>query len=127
MHAYLIVAQAAPETGLRIDWTTMPTYNTVMAVAAGAGLIMLVLFARELLRSPSDVLPESWALAFGVVGVILTATGLHMTLTWPPVDGALGRRLVMGARRSGIPALRRDELLHAYRTHRQHDVRRRAP
>lgn len=83
MHAYLIVAQAVPETGLRIDWTTMPTYNTVMAVAAGAGLMMLVLFARELLRSPGDVIPESWALAFGAVGVILTATGLHMTLTWP--------------------------------------------
>lgn len=61
----------------------MPTYNTVMAVAAGAGLIMLVLFGRELLREPSKVIPESWALGFGVVGVILSATGLHMTLTWP--------------------------------------------
>jgi uncharacterized membrane protein len=83
MYTSLIIVQAAPETGLRIDWTTMPTYNTVMAVAAGAGLIMLVLFARELLRSPGDVIPESWALAFGAVGMILTTTGLHMTLTWP--------------------------------------------
>ena len=70
-------------TGLKIDWTTMPTYNTVMAVAAGTGLIMLVLFGRELLRDPRKVIPESWALGFGVVGVILSATGLHMTLTWP--------------------------------------------
>jgi uncharacterized membrane protein len=61
----------------------MPTYNTVMAVAAGAGLVMLVLFGRELLRDPGRVIPESWALAFGVVGAILAATGLHMTLTWP--------------------------------------------
>ncbi len=69
--------------GLRIDWTTMPTYNTVMAVAAGAGLIMLVLFGRELRKDPKKVIPEAWALGFGVVGVILSATGLHMTLTWP--------------------------------------------
>jgi uncharacterized membrane protein len=70
-------------TGLKIDWTTMPTYNTVMAVAAGAALIMLVLFGRELIRDPSKVVPEAWALGFGVVGAILSATGLHMTLTWP--------------------------------------------
>ncbi|HWC05964.1 MAG TPA: DUF981 family protein, partial [Gemmatimonadota bacterium] len=61
----------------------MPTYNTVMAVAAGAALIMLVLFGRELIRDPSKVVPEAWALGFGVVGAILSATGLHMTLTWP--------------------------------------------
>lgn len=26
---------------------------------------------------------ESWALAAGVLGAILTVTGAHMTLTWP--------------------------------------------
>ena len=36
--------------GLVIDWTEMPTYNTIMAVAAGTGLISLVYFARELKR-----------------------------------------------------------------------------
>jgi len=28
--------------GLTIDWTQMPTYNTIMAVAAGAALITIV-------------------------------------------------------------------------------------
>ena len=38
--------------GLVIDWAQMPTYNTVMSVAVGAGLILLVMLGRELLRSP---------------------------------------------------------------------------
>ncbi|MEU0519377.1 hypothetical protein [Streptosporangium sp. NPDC006007] len=32
------LVQAAPE--LKIDWTKMPTYNTIMAVAAGVGLLL---------------------------------------------------------------------------------------
>jgi uncharacterized membrane protein len=67
---------------LVIDWTQMPTYNTIMSVAAGAGLLMLVLFAREA-ASGAEVDLESWAVAFAVPGSILAATGLHMTLTWP--------------------------------------------
>lgn len=70
-----------------IDWASMPTYNTIMAVAAGVGLLSLVLFARELLRRPDDVSADGWALNFGVLGGILTATGLHMTLTWPLAAG----------------------------------------
>ncbi|MES2359114.1 MAG: DUF981 family protein [Gemmatimonadota bacterium] len=68
--------------GLVIDWTQMPTYNTIMAVAAGSGLISLVYFAREL-KHETDVHLESWALAFAVPGFILAITGIHMTLTWP--------------------------------------------
>jgi len=68
--------------GLVIDWTRMPTYNTIMAVAAGSGLISLVYFARALKREV-DVHLESWALALAVPGFILTITGVHMTLTWP--------------------------------------------
>ncbi|HEV2643473.1 MAG TPA: DUF981 family protein, partial [Candidatus Elarobacter sp.] len=67
---------------LVIDWTQMPTYNTIMAVAAGAALMSLVHFAREL-RKEKDVHLESWALALGVPGFILTITGVHMSLTWP--------------------------------------------
>lgn len=67
---------------LIIDWTQMPTYNTIMAVAAGAGLMSLVSFARAL-RRESDILLESWAIAFAVPGFILAVTGIHMTLTWP--------------------------------------------
>src|SRR5690625_4283415 len=40
--------------GLKIDWAQMPTYNTIMAVAAGVGLLSLVLAARELINKPKD-------------------------------------------------------------------------
>lgn len=76
-----------PAEGLVIDWAQMPTYNTVMSVAVGAGLLLLVALGRDLLRSPRDVVSTGWALAFGVLGTILTTTGLHMTLTWPLASG----------------------------------------
>ena len=68
--------------GLVIDWTQMPTYNTIMSLAAGAGLILVVLLGRSIV-SKEKFAAESWALAAGVLGVILTITGTHMTLTWP--------------------------------------------
>lgn len=67
---------------LIIDWTQMPTYNTIMSIAAGAALMSLVRFARALARE-KDPLPEAWALTFAVPGFILTVTGTHMSLTWP--------------------------------------------
>ncbi len=67
---------------LIIDWAQMPTYNTIMSIAAGAGLMSCVSFARAL-RRESDILLESWAIAFAVPGFILAVTGIHMTLTWP--------------------------------------------
>jgi uncharacterized membrane protein len=67
---------------LVIDWTQMPTYNTIMSVAAGAGLIAIVYFAREIVRGAGVPL-DGWAIAFAVPGFILTVTGAHMTLTWP--------------------------------------------
>jgi uncharacterized membrane protein len=69
-------------SGLKIDWTQMPTYNTIMAVSAGAALLTLVWFGRALLKKEVTHL-EGWSLALAVPGVILTLTGLHMTLTWP--------------------------------------------
>lgn len=69
-------------SGLVIDWTQMPTYNTIMSIAAGAGLISLVSFARALLKD-RDIHLDAWALAFAVPGILLFTTGLHMTLTWP--------------------------------------------
>jgi uncharacterized membrane protein len=71
------------QPGLKIDWTKMPTYNTIMSVAAGAGLIMVVRLAREVIRDPKAIVAEAWSLGFAVVSVILVTTGLHMTLTWP--------------------------------------------
>ncbi len=72
---------AAPG-GLVIDWTQMPTYNTIMAVAAGAALLSLVSLGRQTLAG-KPLHPEGWALNFGALGFILTLTGAHMTLTWP--------------------------------------------
>lgn len=60
----------------------MPTYNTIMSIAAGGALISFVRFAGAL-RREKDVHLESWALAFAVTGFILTVTGIHMSLTWP--------------------------------------------
>ena len=72
-----------------IDWPSMPTYNTLMAVAAGAALIGLAMFFREV-RSNSGktaVRVDGYAMAFGALGLILTTTGLHMTTTWPLAAG----------------------------------------
>ncbi|ANC71469.1 DUF981 domain-containing protein [Deinococcus radiodurans] len=68
--------------GLIIDWTQMHTYNTVMAVAAGAGLLSVVALARQTVRGEPFV-PEAWAVNFGILGTLMTLTGAHMTLTWP--------------------------------------------
>ena len=65
----------------------MPTYNTIMAVAGGTALLLLVAFLRQLLRAPADVSSDGYALAFGVTGFICTTTGLHMSLTWPLAAG----------------------------------------
>jgi uncharacterized membrane protein len=70
------------DAGLVIDWTQMPTYNTIMSVCAGAGLLSVVWFAYRLVRD-QRIHYEGFALNFGVIGLILTITGTHMTLTWP--------------------------------------------
>jgi len=71
---------------VKIDWANMPTYNTVMALAAGAGLLLVVALGYQL-RGTKAVPVAGYSLAFGVLGVILTLTGLHMTLTWPLAAG----------------------------------------
>ena len=67
---------------MKIDWIHTPVYNTLMAVAAGVGLLLLVTLGRTLFlrrRFSSD----GYSLALGVLGVILFLMGLHMSLTWP--------------------------------------------
>lgn len=71
------------ETGLVIDWTQMATYNTIMSIAAGAGLVMLVSFVKALVRDKEELNTSSWAISFAVPAFVLVATGLHMTLVWP--------------------------------------------
>lgn len=70
------------DDGLKIDWTQMPTYNTIMSVAAGAAMLSLVWLGWSLHKG-REVSIEGHALNFGVLGFILTLTGAHMTLTWP--------------------------------------------
>lgn len=73
-----------------IKWEDMPTYNTIMALAAGVGLILVAFFIYELLQSVKNKKPlntDSFALAFAVSGIIQFCTGLHMTLTWPLAKG----------------------------------------
>lgn len=71
------------QEGLKINWVELPTYNTIMAIAAGVGLLLVVALGRQILDPRARIVPEGWAVAFAILGVILTATGLHMTLTWP--------------------------------------------
>jgi uncharacterized membrane protein len=59
-----------------------PTYNTIMAVSVGLGLLLVVALGFQLDRDRA-VQRQAWAVAFGALGAILVATGLHMTLTWP--------------------------------------------
>lgn len=66
---------------LIIDWTKMPTYNTTMAIAAGAGLCTLATALKS--AAGNKISAHGHAMSFGVLGIILFSTGLHMTLTWP--------------------------------------------
>lgn len=56
--------------------------NTLIAIAAGAGLIGVALFLR-LLRNNKPINSEGWAGFFGVVGLILAVLGLATCITWP--------------------------------------------
>lgn len=56
--------------------------NTLIAIAAGAGLIGIALFLRAL-RSNKPVNSEGWAGLFGVVGLILAVLGFATSITWP--------------------------------------------
>lgn len=67
---------------LIIDWTQMPTYNTVMSIAVGAALIALAALLKNIYFK-KEINVEAWSVSFGVPGFILVTTGLHMTLTWP--------------------------------------------
>ena len=61
---------------------TNPIYNTIMAVAAGLALVLLVVMVFHISRG-RWIVREAWAAAFVVLGAILTFTGGVMTVTWP--------------------------------------------
>jgi len=58
----------------------MIDYLTVMLVNLVAGLVTAAVF---LIRGWFRRNNQHWATAFGLIGVVAAATGLHMTLTWP--------------------------------------------
>jgi hypothetical protein len=57
-------------------------YNTLMGVCAGLALVLLALLGKKLTRR-EVIAPEGWALAFGIVGVVLTFLSGLMAVTWP--------------------------------------------
>lgn len=65
------------------------TYNTTMALAAGAIILLVPLFMRAAQRNNALSI-TGWGYAFVFLGFFLGASGLHMMLTWPldQIDGA---------------------------------------
>lgn len=65
------------------------TYNTTMALAAGAIILLVPLFMRAAQRN-NALAVTGWGYAFVFLGFFLGASGLHMMLTWPldQIDGA---------------------------------------
>jgi uncharacterized membrane protein len=59
-----------------------PVYNTIMAVATGLALVLLVVMASEIARG-RWIVREAWASVFIALGSVLALTGGVMTLTWP--------------------------------------------
>lgn len=83
MNQFLSITHEVIAAGsLKIPWAQTPMYNTLMSVAAGVALLLVVAFGYQLLhRRP--IVAEGWSAAFAVLGVVLAVTGAHMTLTWP--------------------------------------------
>ena len=65
-----------------IQWSLSALYNTIMSVAAGVALLLVVKFFSDLYKSKIGQL-EGWSLGFAIPGFILTLTGAHMSLTAP--------------------------------------------
>ncbi|GGL70616.1 DUF981 family protein [Halocalculus aciditolerans] len=62
-------------------------YNTLMGLAAGVGLLLLVGFARYG-STASKPTRDAWAWTFAGLGGLLAALGLHVCLTWPLLGAA---------------------------------------
>jgi len=68
--------------GLTIQWTQMPTYNTIMAISTGAALCSLARLGKKLYQG-NRFSVDGYAINFGILGFILTITGAHMSIAWP--------------------------------------------
>ena len=67
---------------MHIDWAQTQVYNTLMSVATGVGLILLVRFFW-LINQGNRLGWEGWSIGFAIPGFILTFLGGAMTITWP--------------------------------------------
>lgn len=76
----LSIAAADPPT--EIPWEKFQMYNTLMGLAAGVALLLVVLLGWKLYRRAKVDL-DGYAIAFGVTGALLTFLGGHMTVNWP--------------------------------------------
>jgi len=65
-----------------INWSVLAVYNTIMSVATGIGLLLILRFGSHLAKEKVGQL-EGWAIGFGIPGFVLTITGAHMIFTWP--------------------------------------------
>ena len=71
-------------------------YNTIMAVAAGCGLIGIALLGRQI-KKGYTIAAEGWSLLFDILGVVLSILGFMMTITWPfQVPGTYTGNVLMG-------------------------------
>jgi uncharacterized membrane protein len=61
------------------------TFNTTMALVAGAVPLLLLIFGRVLAR-PDRPTIVGWSWMIGALGLYLFVTGTYMTLTWPLQD-----------------------------------------
>jgi uncharacterized membrane protein len=76
--------------------TYLILYNTLLAVAAGIGLIGVATLYRKLSEG-TTVFAEGWSLLFGMTGFILTILGLAVTITWPyHVPGVFDANILFG-------------------------------
>jgi uncharacterized membrane protein len=75
---------------------TLVMYNTIMALAAGVGLIGVALLGRQI-NCRHAVAAEGWSLMFAVLGVTLSILGFVMSITWPfRVPGTFTGNVLMG-------------------------------
>jgi hypothetical protein len=60
----------------------MILYNTIVGLAAGVGLLLVVQLLKQFTNG-DRVRPEGFALAFGITGFIQTVLGLAISIMWP--------------------------------------------
>lgn len=71
-------------------------YNTIMTIAAGAGLLGVALLGRQL-KKRQAIAAEGWSLLFGILGFILSILGIIMSVTWPfRLAGTFDANILMG-------------------------------